>query len=156
MTLSSIEALNELTPVNCEQLCIDGSSPPSDEIARKSIPVVLSDDCKSLFEDEEYIYHGTSWLHAATIAQVGIQLESGRKLSDFGPQCFYMSRSLNSAIEWAHKIGGNEAAIVVYRSEWISTVEQLHVFDGPTDEWKETVHGFLNDKTMSIFKDKYS
>ena len=99
---------------------------------------------------------GTGWLHAATIAQVGIQLESGRKLSDFGPQCFYMSRSLNSAIEWAHKIGGNEAAIVVYRSEWISTVEQLHVFDGPTDEWKETVHGFLNDKTMSIFKDKYS
>jgi hypothetical protein len=133
-----------------------------DDYCQVASPVFLCDFTPPFDDDHKYLYHGTSWGSAISIVAQGIILEHGCPLTDFGPSSFYMSQSFAMASEWAIQKGGSQAAIVVYSADFIDSSCNSGddsivscTFDGPTDDWKETVFRFRNSRGFRQCVNKY-
>ena len=130
---------NSWTSLPTEQSYLETTS---DE-TRRPISVYLCDPPSSFADDQQnYLFHGTTWESAMNIVVNGIDRTQGRTYTDFGPQCFYLSPSFEMALDWAKMKGALQAAIVVYSDEWMEQFGAKVTFDEPDDRWKSTVFFF--------------
>jgi len=104
-------------------------------------------------ENAFYLFHGTSWKSAVSILQEGISHSVGRRCLDFGNGSgFYMTKSLNMALDWGkkrQKAWGNEVAIIILRlhNDDLKGFKKK-TFSHPTTEWETLVKSSRQCKTI--------
>ena len=100
-------------------------------------------DSQSQGKESVLLFHGTDHLSAADILVRGIDLCSGRQKRDFScGSGFYLTRSLDVALDWA-KSTTAKPAILAYQvdSRILDTPRRLNLFENE-DRWREIVFSF--------------
>ena len=101
-------------------------------------------------DDPEHIFlfHGTDHQSASNIlATRGIYLNAGRLKRDFSHgKGFYLSKSINNALEWANCTTA-KPAILIFRADrsLLDSAKKLSLFDNE-ERWREIVHSFRSGR----------
>ena len=104
--------------------------------------ILVQDDRK-----RKFLFHGTDHQSATNILTQGIYLNAGRRKRDFSHgKGFYLSESMDNALEWANCTTA-KPAVLIFRADrsLLASAKKLSLFDNEM-KWREIVYSFRSGR----------